>query len=157
VLGAFNWEDRPREFTLVPADFGLEEGDYWLCEFWRGHLMQFNSKVPAKLRAVSAHGAVICAVRRSAPGHALYLGSDLHISQGLEVSGWKEEMDQLEFRLRLPRTAKGNVVISVPRPVERVSVNDQDVEAKTIEGGALQIPVTLEGFATIVVRFVPVK
>jgi len=153
VLGAFNWEDRPRDITLVPADFGLAEGEYWLCEFWRGQLMPFNSRVPAVLKPVGAHGAVVCAVRRAAPGHALYLGSDLHISQGLEVSAWNEQTDRLEFKLRLPRTAKGKVVVSVPKPVEHITVNDQDVKAKTIEGGVLQISLTVEGFATIIVSY----
>ena len=41
----------------------------------------------------------------------------------------------------------------MPKPVEHITVNDQDVKAKTIEGGVLQIPLTVEGFATIIVSY----
>ena len=103
ILGAFNWDEQPHDFKLTPASFGLDEGEYWLCEFWTGHLRKFSSAKPAVYKKIMPHGGIVCSARLVDNEHATYLGGDLHISQGLEVAEWDESEGGLEFTLRLPR------------------------------------------------------
>ncbi len=153
VLGAFNWDDVPHDFTLTPASFGLDDGEYWLCEFWSGHLRRFSSDHPARYRQVPAHSGLVLSARIAEPGKAVYIGSDLHISQGMEVSSWQETGGGLEIKFRLPRTAQGNIVISVPKTVGQVLLNGLPVEFIQQNAELLQIPLMVEGFADVEVIY----
>ena len=153
LVGGFNWEDYPREIRLTPAALSLDEGEYWICEFWSGQLRRFSGEKPAVFRKISPHGCIAGSIRRVMEGEAQYLGSDLHLSQGMEVVDWNPAEDHLELTLRLPRTASGNIVISVPQPVEKVLVNGDGVEVVTAADGVIQIPVKMDGFAHIEVFY----
>jgi hypothetical protein len=153
ILGAFNWDEKLHDFKLTPASFGLDEGEYWLCEFWTGHLRKFSSAKPAVYKKIMPHGGVVCSARLVDDELAAYLGGDLHISQGLEVAEWDETEMGLEFTLRLPRTAEGNIVISVPRPAAQVIVNGELIEPTRVNDQVLQIPLKVEGFAHVEVVY----
>jgi len=153
ALGAFNWDEVPNDFKLAPASFGLDDKEYWLCEFWSGHIRKFNSAKPVVYRKIAAHGGLVLSARLVDNDHAIYLGSDFHISQGLEVADWKEDEHGVVFTLRLPRIATGNVVLAVPRPVEHVIVNGSMIEPKQVNNLILQIPLRIEGFAQVEVKY----
>jgi len=153
VLGAFNWDEVANDFKLTPASFGLEDKEYWLCEFWSGHIRRFSSAKPVVYRKITAHGGIVLSARVVDNDHAIYLGSDFHISQGLEVADWKEDEHGVAFTLRLPRTATGNMVLAVPRPVEQVIVNGGMIEPKQVNDQILQISLHFEGFAQVEVLY----
>ena len=65
------------------------------------------------------------AVRPSLPEQPMYLGSDLHFSQGMEVADWTVKGKEITFRMDLGRKTTGNVTIYLPwKPVD-VRVDDQ--------------------------------
>lgn len=153
VTSAFNWSAAPVRFSITPATFGLEDGEYWMCEFWSGKLHKVSNQIPAVFANVAPHGALVFAVRKTFPEKALYLGSDLHISQGMEVASMLETGSGFEIKLRLPRTAQGNIVIRHPLPVRQVLVNGEPVDVIQVNEEVLQIPIRVEGFAEVGVRY----
>ena len=152
AAGAFNWSRYPARYRISPATFRLDEGEYWVCEFWSGKLYKISNQKPAIFEDVAPHGGLVLGIRR-AEDRALYLGSDLHISQGMEVADWTESLEGVEFKLRLPRSAEGNVVLRLPREVDRVLVNGTALECKPVSDEVLQIPIKMEGFADVEVIY----
>ena len=80
---------------------------------------------------VPPHGCAVVTVQVKDTKPA-YLGSDLHISQGMEVVEWKVDEKVIHATLRLPRKTSGHVVIATPGVVNSVTVNDRKVEGKVI-------------------------
>lgn len=153
LVGGFNWEYVPKNFTITPATFDLPDGEYWICEFWSGKLVRFNKEHPAVFKNIPPHGCLAASVRRVVPDIPQYLGSDLHLSQGIEVAEWNPQPGRLELKLRLPRKAKGNIILYIPGEVTRVTVNSGEVEVVKPEEHLLQIPIQMDGFAQVVVFF----
>jgi alpha-galactosidase len=152
ILTKFNWQDKSNDLTLSAEEYLLPEGDYWVSEFWSGKTILVNSEDRLWLEGVKAHGCAVTAWRRVFPGEAVYLGGDLHISQGVEVAEWKASYKEIKFTLRLPRKAQGRINLWVPGVVHAVLVNEQSVNAQTNADGILSIPVVVDGFAHVVVE-----
>jgi hypothetical protein len=91
-------------------------------------------------------------VRQADEGLPVYLGSDLHISQGMEVAEWEANAAVIRATLRLPRKASGNVVLKLPATNWEITVNEQIVIGNPLGGGAVEIPVVVEGFAHLELR-----
>ena len=78
-----------------------------------------------------------CSGARRSIGHCpdrpdlpYYLGSDLHISQGLEIGawGWDAPNRRLGFSLRRPGPASGQIELALPRPPTTASINGEPLE-----------------------------
>ncbi len=129
VIGIFNWEDRTQTFRLSPGDLRLEEGKYAARSFWCGHTYRFGDGQPLEFD-LPAHACAVLAVRRANLERAEYLGSSLHLSQGLEVEQWLVSRSKVILHLQLNRQAKGRVDLQLPekpahlrrlgRPVHRL-------------------------------------
>ncbi len=114
LLAYFNWEDHPISLSLNLADYHLTpEKPYWVRSFWdqKTALVQDGCYVITRL---AAHGAALLAVRPVHTGQPQYLGGNLHISQGVEVTAWQGKRDQVRLQLDLPRSASGQVELSLP-------------------------------------------
>jgi alpha-galactosidase len=153
IGSAFNWSSSSTRFVISPSTFGLTEGEYWMLEFWSGKLHKVSSSKAARFENLLPHEGLVFGIRKAVPNRALYLGSDLHISQGLEVSEWQETSSGVDFKLRLPRTAEGNIVVSIPQPAAQVLINGEPIEPKQINEEVLQLPVKVEGFAAIEIKY----
>ena len=149
VLAKFNWSDQPADLTLSATEFHLPEGDYWTSEFWSATVQKVNDGNELRFSQVPAHGCVLTAWRNALRDVPVYLGSDLHISQGVEVAEWKSDGECIQFTLRLPRTTNGQVRLSVPGGVNDIRVNDKQVEVNVGVAGVFTIPVEVDGFARI--------
>jgi alpha-galactosidase len=125
LLAHFNWADQAQEFTLKLADYGLPSGEYYAREFWSGKLVQV--KDGALPWQIPAHGVALFAVRPvQSP---LYLGSDVHISQGLEVKSWSLlENRVLKITVERPGSAAGEIFLSLRQPPQQASLNGNPVE-----------------------------
>lgn len=152
ILACFNWTDKAisREITL--ADYHLNPGSYDVREFWSGDIGIISSAQPYALNQIPAHGCAVLAVRQADEGLPVYLGSDLHISQGMEVAEWEANAAVIRATLRLPRKASGNVVLKLPGTNWEITVNEQIVIGNPLGGGAVEIPVVVEGFAHLELR-----
>jgi hypothetical protein len=105
-----------------------------------------------KLNQIPAHGCGVLAVRLVNENLPVYLGSDLHISQGMEVAEWDATNNSVNATLRLPRKAGGILVLKLPGENWEVTVNERAVVGKPLGGGAVEIPVVVEGFAHLDLR-----
>ena len=149
ILAKFNWSDQPADLTVSAAEYHLPEGDYWTSEFWSSKVQKVNDSRDLCFSQVPAHGCVLTAWRKDPGEVPVYLGSDLHISQGVEVAEWKSDGECIQFTLRLPRRTNGQVKLSVPGGVGDIRVNDKPVEVKVDVAGVFTIPVEVDGFARI--------
>ncbi len=115
LLAKFNWENSPQDLTFSTQEFDLPKGKlWWLREFWSGRMGQLGPNSPATFSDVPAHGVIVMAVRPFDPDQPAYLGSDLHLSQGIEVSQWDVSEDEVKLKFNLGRKASGRVIFYLP-------------------------------------------
>lgn len=129
LLALFQWQDRPHPMHFDPQQFHLPADNYWVSSFWDEQVYSLNTGQVLKLGPIAAHGCALLAVRPRQTGRAQYLGSNLHISQGLEVSHWEEGDLVLNLELSLPRHAEGSILLSLPRLPRRTAPPWQEVLA----------------------------
>jgi alpha-galactosidase len=114
LLALFNWGDQPADLILRLADFGLLDNVPTLArEFW-SETTHFIESGALYLPQVPPHGVRLLAVRTHQPHAPQYLGSDLHLSQGLEVTHWHPEKRALAFSLERPMSQNGSLELSLP-------------------------------------------
>ena len=142
VLAAFNWNDASADLLIRAADFHLDENDYRLRSFWDGKLFTLAPGEELMIKDVPAHGVILLAAR-TVKSIAQYLGSDLHISQGMELASWAAGARGVSFRLVLPRTAAGRVCLWLPSAPVRVLLEEKDITPVNLGGGVWEIPVNI--------------
>lgn len=123
LLALFNWQDKPQHLQLNLSDFSLDsQQKYYARLFWQQETLSLG-KEGLTFVDVPPHGCRLVALRpvKKSPQ---YLGSDLHLSQGLEVSAWKSENGQLELQLTRPGIAQGIVELSLPQPPLEAFLDD---------------------------------
>ena len=128
LLAIFNWQDRPVSLEFSPEKFSLP-GDqvYWWREFWRSEKGKMENTSPLVFDNVPPHGVRIIAVRPFKADQPSYLGSDLHLSQGLEVSEWQAAEKQISLRVELGRQADGCISIYLPWKPQEARLNTQSI------------------------------
>ncbi len=88
------------------------------------------------------------------PGQPQYLGSDLHISQGLEVTAWDAGPGRLELRLERPGHAQGEIVLYLPQPPTDVSLDGQPIAWQALESkGCYRVEVAFERHASLKIDY----
>jgi alpha-galactosidase len=152
ILATFNWSDKAvsREITLV--DYHLNPGRYVVREFWTGDVGTLSAAQTYKIDQMPAHGCAVLAVRMADDELPIYLGSDLHISQGMEVAEWEATAEKVSATIRLPRKAGGRIVVKLPGANWQCTVNDKKVMGKELGRGVIEIPVQVDGFAHLELR-----
>jgi len=83
----------------------------------------------------------------------VYVGSDLHLAQGIELKEWRVDDSNLEFKLDLGRKVEGNIFIYVQATPVRVFQNGKPVRWQALDENIVQIPVVLEPDCQIQVDF----
>lgn len=116
LLAKFNWESSPQDLTFSTEAYRLPAEDYWLREFWSGQLGLLKPDQLLSFSNVPAHGVAVVAARAVHPAEPIYLGSDLHLSQGLEIAAWQWEPETktLDIKFALGRIAPGTITLSLP-------------------------------------------
>jgi hypothetical protein len=132
LLAYFNWSATPEKINLDHTSLGISGSQPALArEFWTGQLYPLAPGKAAQI-TLPAHGVRVFALRSLQPGVPIYLGSDLHISQGLEVSAWRttENSSQhtLEIRLERPGLAQGCIDLHLPAAPSQVMSVDGPLE-----------------------------
>lgn len=124
LLAIFNWEDQPAPLMFSAERFKLPtDSIYWLREFWTDTTGQMGLQSPYAFTEVPAHGVRVVAARRFEPDQPTYLGSDLHLSQGLEVSQWQVDRESVSFQIELGHTVSGQSQLYLPWQPAQVLVN----------------------------------
>jgi alpha-galactosidase len=149
LLALFNWGDQPADLTLRLADFGLaENAPAWGREFWTGATHSIESGT-LHVGRVPPHGACLLAVRPRQPAMPQYLGSDLHISQGLEVAKWHPDRRGLAFSLERPVSERGSLDLHLPAEPEEALLNGAPLKWERLEEGCYRFGVVFDRHASI--------
>ncbi|HVN53230.1 MAG TPA: glycoside hydrolase family 36 protein [Anaerolineaceae bacterium] len=152
LIAWINWEDGPRTVFLDLGDYHLGKGAYYARSYWgRETFLVSEGKTPAL--DVAAHGVILLAVRKAYPNQAQYLGSDLHISQGLELAAWVREGDCQRVRWVLPRTIHGEAMFSLPRPPSSAWLDGKPVECLPVSQGVFRCEVAFDRSAEMEIWF----
>jgi alpha-galactosidase len=123
LIGLFNWQDEVQDLTLRQGDFYLKgSGEMYAREFWSGETFilpdELDSPEGLTLEKVPPHGVVLFALQPRRKYRPQYLGGDLHISQGLEVTDWQPNEESLRLTLARPGRAHGRIDLAIPNPIE---------------------------------------
>ncbi len=143
LLGYFNWSDQPEQKTLTTQEFHLAGGPYTARSFWESTILKQagNQLWSGQL---APHGCVVLAVRLQTT-EAQYLGSDLHISQGLEVKTWQVSETGIRCEINLERLADGYLDIQLPGPAIGVCWQGQELIPQVLGDQIIRCPIQVDG------------
>ena len=137
LLAVFNWSRRKKNLNLELEGLGLDaEQSFYAHSFWGGDVSHVSGGM-LNLDAIPAHGVRALALRpvkNVLQDSPQYVGSDLHISQGLEVVSWAATDSTLRATLSRPGQVRGRVVLSLPRPPRRASISQKEIPWQKAEG-----------------------
>jgi alpha-galactosidase len=149
LLALFNWEDQARDLTIILEEFDLcPQVVYYAREFWSSELHRVSTG-SFQVRQVPAQGVVLLAVRPVQEGQPQYLGSDLHLSQGLEVAGWQPAPGGLRLSLQRPGEARGHFDLSLPRSPKRAVWEGLPVEWERIAESCCRFRISFEASGSL--------
>jgi alpha-galactosidase len=123
VIALFNWSDEPQDLVLDMKAFGLDGQPWLMREFWTGEWAEVE--ISFVFHQVPAHGVRLMTL--SPQQDVAYLGSDLHISQGIELASWQLEGSNLSFKLNLGREAEGMIYLYCRSVPSAVKVDEEEV------------------------------
>jgi alpha-galactosidase len=127
LLALINWQDQAQEMNLDLAGYGLETHlPYTLREFWSGKMGVVKDGY-FDLGNFPAHSTALCALRPLDHEAPVYLGSDIHVSQGLEVDCWQVMPHELRITIQRPGAVRGKIWMRLPGQPEAVSCNEAQV------------------------------
>ena len=149
VLAWFNWSEETFLTYLLEKDFHLEKADYHVSEFWSQESRDVSAGEELWSGDVPPHGVVLLAVRQIKKDEAVYLGSNLHFSQGYEVKIWDLKSDCLAFSIDSGKVISGQIQLSVPFNVEKVELNSENCHWETKENTKILIKIPECRFAKI--------
>ncbi len=165
LLALINWADEPQDLTLRLDDFHLPPPTasahlYQTCfisRFWQvdnmAVLRHSFAEGPLTFKDVAAHGVVLLALRPALQGQPQYLGSDLHLSQGLEVTAWQPLPREVNLTLERPGRAQGHIALSLPHAPRRVWLNEKPCAWSTCHQGFYILEVDFEAVGRIRVEW----
>ncbi|NMC30662.1 MAG: alpha-galactosidase [Pelolinea sp.] len=151
LLAYINWDDKKRSVTLPCSSFGLAEGKYWVSDFWNERIMRSEGGNSLGCFTIPAHGCVLLAVR-SAQNEDQYLGSNLHFSQGMEVTKWSVRKKETVLTLDAHRRTCGDVYLFIPAAPKAVESSEDIVNFEMLSDGIYRLRVQLEKPQTIAIK-----
>jgi hypothetical protein len=183
LLALFNWEDRPVDRRLrleeyfsdrspfPPGDRGEGAGaasEFYLRRFWQpdgaNRVLRLAAGAVLEIAAMPPHSVALFAARSIQPGQPQYLGSDLHISQGLEVAEWEVsgfssrssaagQPVRVRLRLERPGRAAGRFHLALPCSPRHATMDGQPLQWTPCDGGCYAFQVEFFQATTIVIEF----
>ena len=151
VIARFNWKDQARDTYVSFPDFGLPQLNYWVYSFWENKVSMVRAGEPVHIPSLPAHGVALLGVR-PVLAESQYLGSNLHISMGLEVSCLEETSEGFELDLDLPRKVQGNILLKLLNTPEKIFLNGEKIPFEEEDNSVYRLHVTFEGHASILIQ-----
>ena len=157
LLALFNWADKTQDIELRLSDFFLDTRlTYYAREFWGGKSYHAETGLtcfdPIVLEGIAAHGVALLAVRSYQAYKPQYLGSDLHISQGMEVDAWETNQSEVRACMKRPGRARGQVFVSLPQPPLQIWLDNRPIPWFLHSERCYRIEVEFEQTAEIVIK-----
>ena len=141
LLGIFNWLDKPIDKTLLLKKTHLDPNQKYLArEFWSGRFFQIVDG-RLVLNELPAHSAYLLAVRSVNSDRPIYAGSNIHISQGMEVKDWSPQDSGVSFRIDRPGKIEGIIDIVLPKSPRQVISENQNITPKLLSDDIYRLEV----------------
>ena len=150
LVSLFNWADREQVMKLQPAAFGLI-GRFMCREFWSGRTVLIEEGGYYEAR-VPPHGNLLAALRPLNEGQPQYLGSSLHISQGLEIAYWESGPQGIRALIERPGEDAGQVDLYLPAIPREIRLNRIAIPWAVCGRGHYRIQVKIAGKALLEIR-----
>lgn len=129
VLARIHWNDTPQAWSFRPADFRLPEGEYWISSFWDGSQVRHTPGTPTPMPPLPPHGTALLAVYPLVEKKALqYAGSNLHVSQGLEVRALHANGSDRRLEIDLGREMDGWFDVLLESPPGKVTLDGEELD-----------------------------
>jgi len=153
LIAVYNWADEERDEMLILERLALPHGEYFAREFWCGTADRISDG-SLILKGIPAHGVKLVALTPSlSPQDSrkpLYLGGDLHFSQGLEVTQWSvTPQNGVHFSLERYGNTKGEIELYLPQNPTRIILNGLEIEWIALGENRYRIPVEFQNSADI--------
>jgi len=150
LLAIFNWENQPQDRSLPLEVFDLDPSiEYLSRAFWEG-TSDWVSEGTLDLRGIPPHGVKLLALRSATKEEPRYLGSNLHISQGLEVAQWSATTPEgVCLQLERPGKSRGEVELYLARPPQRAALNQKEIAWQTSGQDCYKLSVSFEATAVL--------
>ena len=148
MLAIFNWKDTPQDYKLPLRKFGITENQYFAREFWEGAYFQIRDG-NLHLNQIPAHGVRLFSLRHILPEQACYLGGNLHVSQGLEITKWSDTLSTINFQIERPGDTQGQIDLYLPQTPTMMKINNQKIDWQIIEKQIYRVDVQFEELAEV--------
>ncbi len=142
LISFTNWSNKQIHKYLDLKNYLLPVDQKWIVRsYWDEKILivedgRINIDLPA-------HGTALFTLKLYKPGKPLYIGSDLHISQGMEVDRWEPTAEGVDLSLKLPRSIEGSIYIWLPRPAKAL-IGPDEIEVNRIDENIYQIRVSVK-------------
>jgi alpha-galactosidase len=114
LLSYTNWEDHPIQPVLYLDDYNIGNDSSWVVSSFWDSKISFPVKGKLSIGFLSPHATWLASVRKVIPNQSIFAGGNLHISQGLEVSEWKDSGKQITLNFQLPHKCSGEIFLRIP-------------------------------------------
>lgn len=155
LLALINWADAPQPMVLRLSDYDLPAGAVWGREFWSNQVL-YSANGEFSWPLVPAHGVILLAVRRVHTGQPQYLGSDLHLSQGQEVTHWEwspAAPARLTLSLERPGQATGLLDLALPEAPHAAWLDNRPLDWLNPAAGVYRLAVAFTRRAELRLEF----
>jgi alpha-galactosidase len=153
LVALFNWDDQAANLSFSAKRFNLPAADYWLRSFWDGRTYFAAQKQGIVFEEVPPHGVVLLAARAAPENEPLYLGSDLHFTQGVEVTEWKVTSKEVSLRLELPRVCQGSIELLLPAEPRRAKLDGNEITWESLGDHCYRFEVAVDRKAELKIEF----
>jgi len=139
LICLFNWQDETQRKVIDLEYWGLDSRRQYIArEVWTGNI--FNLRNGMCFEGIPPHGVRLLAVREFAEDHASYIGSSLHISQGIELKQWQVKDKEILCTLALPRKVIGEIFLHLPNTPTAIFQDDESIPYKHVEANIYSLP-----------------
>ncbi len=142
VVGLFNWGGRPADLEADLSALGLPAAGRWhLHEFWSGEVRRVEGRV--RFAGVPPHDCRVALLRPAEEEGPQWVGSTLHLLQGVEVRSWERTEEGLELTVDAGRALEGSLLLWWP---------GREVQAVQVDGGMASVEAAGAGLWRVVLQ-----
>jgi hypothetical protein len=103
------------------------------------------------LGLIPAHGVSLIGLRPQKSENQ-YLGSNLHVSMGLEVKQITNTSEGLVVDLQLPRKAEGDIYLYLINQPKKAYINDQKIPFEEVEKNVYKFSMSFDKQAKLLIQ-----
>jgi len=143
ILSFTNWKNTTVRKEIKLEDYKLSsEGQWILRSFWDEKFIEIsNGKFDL---VIPPHGTSLISARRINPEKPGYLGSNLHISQGLELTRFEVNNDSLVMKINRPMMMQGSFDLYLPREPRNAIAGSNHIEFRQIRENIYRFDVNID-------------